>query len=516
MPNILTPRALPRCVRPALLALIVAGAGSRQSSAQTRQIPSALQSVAYHWAPFVVREALRGVICQLTSLEVNQSVRFDFDNDADQTNNQFHATCGNTAGVDMTATVYYSAVETGTGSDNGYYYLGYYWYEPKDNGFYAGDNIGESGHEHDMEGVVLLVQKSPGSPYGTLLNVLTQAHGGLLPYGANNPGSGSGKSGNGTYNLGSVAYWNDNRESGHSRVVAISAAGTHATYEPEICDANTVHPPGIVSQAQSGGAYQVCVRNNNDLMVYQPLLESAPSLGLPGADQLSTGDEYGLFTYQLLELPQTDLWYTRTDLRYFNGEQLALPGGLYGNRFFASTADPGQANPPWAWNGNQSCHTIPLTDGDCYTFNSFAEDGTRNAELTRYFPVTPYGQILTDPATDFVARFAGLPNLAAAPPRYNPYIASPPDYNGSTPLSAYIDGPQMVTAGMSYTWSANITGGTGPYTIQWSGLFGGSGTSVSGSPSSSGSIYLDVWDAASHHVAVSVFVTVCDAPQLTC
>jgi hypothetical protein len=70
-------------------------------------------------------------------------------------------------------------------------------------------------------------------------------------------------------------------------------------------------------------------------------------------------------------------------------------------------------------------------DGDCYTFNSFAEDGTRNAALTRYFPVTPYGQILTDPATDVAARFAGLPNLAAQP-RYNPYIASPPNYDGSS------------------------------------------------------------------------------------
>jgi hypothetical protein len=52
--------------------------------------------------------------------------------------------------------------------------------------------------------------------------------------------------------------------------------------------------------------------------------------------------------------------------------------------------------------------------------------------------------------------------------------------------------------------------------VQWSGALAGSATTVSGSLDSSNYLFLDVWDAASHHIAISIFVTVCQDGQISC
>jgi hypothetical protein len=77
----------------------------------------------------------------------------------------------------------------------------------------------------------------------------------------------------------------------------------------------------------------------------------------------------------------------------------------------------------------------------------------------------------------------------------------------------------MLNAGSTYTTymsNASASGGTAPYTFSRSGVLNSNGDSVTGSPASSGSLYLDVWDAAGRHVAVSTYVTVCDNAQISC
>jgi hypothetical protein len=124
--------------------------------------------------------------------------------------------------------------------------------------------------------------------------------------------------------------------------------------------------------------------------------------------------------------------------------------------------------------------------------------------------------LLGGAAAELAARFPFLPDRSQ-PVRFNPYIANPPDYNVPS-LAVSIDGPTMVTEGQTNTWSALVTGGTGPYTYQWSGGLSGNGQSVAGSLSEN-DVYLDVWDSAGHHAAVSIFVSIvqdCPDNQISC
>lgn len=78
---------------------------------------------------------------------------------------------------------------------------------------------------------------------------------------------------------------------------------------------------------------------------------------------------------------------------------------------------------------------------------------------------------------------------------------------GGQTLTAAISGPDAVNTDWYSTWSAQVSGGTPPYTYSWSGLFYGNGSSVSGSTSSTGDLILDVYDAASSHVTSTKTVT---------
>jgi hypothetical protein len=489
-----------------LVALASAMLAPRVAPAQTLLLPTALRSQVYHWAPFIVRETLTNDICPQTSFEINQMVRVDFDYDVVGTNNVSRAQCGGFPNPDLTATVYFSAVETGTDASTGYYFLTYYWYESRDAGYWAGSVNHDDGHDHDVEGAMLIIKKHPFSPWGELVDVVTQAHGALLPWKWN------GSSVNGapvTRDMGDVQWWNDYRETGHSRPVTISAAGDHATYMPQLCGYGYSGDRGfgIVDLTASSGRYEVCVHDGTNAIIYQPMLEAAldPSSGLSQGDQLSTGyTGTGFATYQLIELSQSPMWSNRTSTALFSGSTLTLPGGLSALPDF----NPGGANPPWQWQGVQSCHV-----GQCYYL--FSGDGTNTFDDEISLPTTASGTFLAAPAVDVGQRFNGLPELNA-PARYNPYVASPPDYNGNYPLAATIDGPQMIPAGIQETWNASISGGTAPYTIQWSGALSGSATSVSGSLSSDAVLYLDVWDAHGAHVAVSIYITVCQNGEISC
>lgn len=84
-------------------------------------------------------------------------------------------------------------------------------------------------------------------------------------------------------------------------------------------------------------------------------------------------------------------------------------------------------------------------------------------------------------------------------------------------LTVSISGPDGVVSGNSGTWYS-ILGlpGTSPYTYDWSGLLSGSSSSISGSPTSSGYLYLRVIDAAADTAYASLYVTVCPSGQIIC
>ena len=70
----------------------------------------------------------------------------------------------------------------------------------------------------------------------------------------------------------------------------------------------------------------------------------------------------------------------------------------------------------------------------------------------------------------------------------------------SLALSAYISGYDAVNTDWYSTWTAHVSGGTPPYTYAWSGLFSGSGSTISGTTSTDGDLILDVHDASGAHV----------------
>jgi len=75
-------------------------------------------------------------------------------------------------------------------------------------------------------------------------------------------------------------------------------------------------------------------------------------------------------------------------------------------------------------------------------------------------------------------------------------------------LQASIAGPSEVQPDYPCTWSAQVGGGQGPYTIQWSGVLSGSGYEVSGSLSAPGWLYLDVTDGAGNTDGDQLYITV--------
>ncbi len=87
--------------------------------------------------------------------------RVDFDGDWSGTNNW-----DNASSRPLTAHAYHSLVETST-----HWYLVYTFFHPRD----WADNIFDSEHENDAEGVLLVVERN-GTEYGALIGAVTVAH----------------------------------------------------------------------------------------------------------------------------------------------------------------------------------------------------------------------------------------------------------------------------------------------------------------------------------------------------
>jgi hypothetical protein len=86
------------------------------------------------------------------------------------------------------------------------------------------------------------------------------------------------------------------------------------------------------------------------------------------------------------------------------------------------------------------------------------------------------------------------------------------------PYGATIDGVESFSVGDFGSWTADVHGGTPPYTYSWTGLFTGSGSSISGTMTQSGNLNLDVWDSTGLHTSTSAFIFVNQCPnnQISC
>lgn len=438
---------------------------------------------------------------------------------------------GNTIGVDNydnafdpsrvlngEPTIYYSIVETGSTSDQGYYFIGYYVYHPQDGGASFPSPIGQivyHGHEHDMEGSYYAIKKNPYSPYGELQVVLTEAHGALIPYenyGAEDIGTSqnhypAGQTGPGSY----LTFSYDYTFHYYRPVVAIRSR-THANYMARSCNTPGGDVYGI-DPAPPSGTYIACIHSGTQWILYSPVpVGSVPSSGV-WPQRLGPDFRSGLAYYKLVELPDSPIWPNRNGLDLFWGNTVNVGGGTTGlDEFHPSGSDHGggvvagaSANPPWQWRGGSG--ECPDTFVGHMCWYDFGEDQTASYHAPAGWPQAPsYGRLLTDPQSEIFMRFPFLQDLIG-PMRYNPYTGVSP-YDPPAQLSVTIGGDDAVTAGMQSAWVANVTGGTGPYTYQWSGALSGNAQVIQGSLQSDDVLYLDVWDAAAAHISVSKAITV--------
>lgn len=489
------------------------------SLAQSQNVlPGNLRSIVYHNAPFYIQEAAK---------ENDQIWPVDYDGDLIGHNNLGGYISGlgelgfwveNNDSLDFnlvaaTPKIYYSVVETGYGPDDGYYLIGYYDYHARDDGFIAfGANW--SGHQHDMEGVWLVIKKSSFAPYGTVVAGLTEAHGALIPYHTDAVQSPWMNYPQGGW-MGSLRSWRDSRYGGYRPVFGIRN-GTHGTYAAQDCSGQTSdYDLGIgmwLGSVENYGEFRACIHEYpGHAIIYYPIMEEAltPSLGLPYAEQLPRAQRDGMALYNLEQVSQSALWSQRDVLgMLFSGTQRALPGGHYGYDYFDGITQ--SAQPPWAWLGGPGEGPLGMY------YYSWGVDGTNNSYSQKNWKTAPYGALLGGSGAELVSRFPFLPDVQQ-PLRFNPYIANQPDYNVPT-LTVSISGPTEVVEGQENTWSAVVSGGTGPYTVTWSGGLTGTGSTISGTLSES-DLYVDVWDSAGRHAAVATYVRImqdCPNFQISC
>lgn len=95
---------------------------------------------------------------------------------------------------------------------------------------------------------------------------------------------------------------------------------------------------------------------------------------------------------------------------------------------------------------------------------------------------------------------------------FSPFTGVEDDFGtvdiGFDPLVVNIDGPDKVPPDYPCTWWANVSGGSGGYTYEWSGVLSGTDSEISGSLSSSGRLYLDVTDSEGWTSGDDVYITV--------
>ncbi|MEU6084073.1 hypothetical protein [Streptomyces sp. NPDC047108] len=229
----------------------------------------------------------------------------------------------------LSATVYYSVVETGT-----HWFITYGYYHPRDWKRFGG-------HENDMEGVMEVVRKD-GTPYGTLEAMISQAHNHYYSY---VPRGGT---------------WTEGRESIDGELLTQPHEGNS-------------HPTSF-QEAKGHGAYRWDGEEfgGGDGIVYYP----GPP-GVPG-EVPENGNDRSV-QYQLVDFfAPGGLWDRRDD-----PETYAKFGSFRGD-----DGSDNAASPPWGWDDKDdgsdlqrgSITTDPARLIDAYFGNKgdFSLDYVRN------------------------------------------------------------------------------------------------------------------------------------------
>jgi hypothetical protein len=475
--------------------------------------------VSYH-APIIIAET--------ADAEPNPEVQdhilpVDFDDNDVASDNAQHAIDGLV--TNGAATAYFSIVETGSTFDRGYFFINYYFYHAQDGGAHFHSiygTIDRHGHDNDMEGVALIVKKSFFAPYGTVIAAYSEAHGALIPW--INPSSGysAGQPAGGRLQ-GYIRFWHDETFDVYRPVVAIRS-GKHGTFMAQDCSGQTQYldlpMPGPaphygmwMGSPESNGTYTSCIHSDSHAITYVPVpLNVSPTSGI-GATRLGPSVRTGTRWYQLKELAASPLWqYRASNGSLFTGNLVVMTGGNSGlDRFSATSTNTNFANPPWQWRGGPGeCFNLYILGYGCWY--SFGAENTDSYYSPADWPTAPnLGWVVTSPQAEAVLRFPYMAQ-ATEPVRYNPYLASPPLCCGNYPLTGTIAGPTVVNYLSTAGWAAGVGGGTPPYTYHWSGIATGGGESTNAFIDTPGTLYLDVYDAAQHHLALSIYVQIICPP----
>jgi hypothetical protein len=472
-------------------------------------VPSYLWPIVAENAPIIIEETTNNG--EPNQRRVNHLMRLDFDGDYSGANNDGNALAQYYPNA--TPTVFYSVAETADA-----YYIGYYFYHIRDNGTRAFSNT--AGHEHDMEGIFEVVEKSPYYPFGYSRLMLSQAHGAMLPYWNPNWFSQPPTVSYGLPSIGVIHTWPD--PNAVMRPVVAIRRNDHGTYLAQRCGSEQTpldwdNGYGIVPDRLSTDPFFACIHGDADGIVYLPgPYPCAPGNGCV-INEVPMGASHGSYYYALTSLHDDQAFWPLRQMpaTMFGGTFAYLGGNQSGYLGFHGSDSDTQANPPWAWTGGPGeCQTVSVINvvGCWYSFGS---DDTNNYWWDRIFwPTITPGFVLTDPVQ--VAYNYWPQQGLSTSVIYNPFVGGAG--SSPAPLSASIDGPiyfnDFNTAG---TWSAVVSGGTAPYTYQWSGdFFYGTGSSISGTVPESSILYLDVWDATGAHVAYSASLMRCPLLEFGC
>lgn len=497
-------------------------------------LPVRLKQVVYDNAPIVWHETDDNY----ANLNVrDHMLRADFDGDQYASNNSENA-AKSSKFVDRSATAYFSIVETGATTYSGYYYIGYYYYHPRDGGqsFYSNAcacQVANDGHDNDFEGVYLVVKKTMYAPSGVLLYALSEAHGALIPA-IRKPTTFTSEPlvapQEGEY--GYINFWRDLQSSTMRPVVAIRSR-THGTYfaqnyvSSDFYDRFYSQGFGIdPGEPDQYARYSPHGHSGTQALIQLPVPPYQDPTATLRPDPLYPDTRNGTVHYQLLELYQTPLWTTRSALWSFyysvpqetwnqvagnSGPPVTMQGT---NESVYPAFVPGPTNPDpgdaatavWEWRGGRGEGPHYDLQGTEQHWYMFAFDNTDSWNDNRWWPrATTYGNLLTIPYSEMETRFPGFSGGVNEVTAYNPYtlVFAPPPQQGSGPMTVSISGPDVVASGYGYQWTADITGGTAPYTYQWSGGGVGSDQTITAAFCEDGALYLDVWDANGTHVALS-------------
>ena len=501
---------------------IIAALGTARLSAQ-QAMTEELRNIVLYNAPYIIAETPD----DNTVFEIygnpsgyDHLLAVDFDNDYLGRNNTGNAANGYIPR--RIPTVYYSIEETSASDGTGFYYIGYYFYHPRDRGFTV-DIYTNGGHQHDMEGVFLIVRKTSWNPYGTPVLAWSEAHGALIPYyapGFVDPNTALSEGNSSTWG-GEIVFRFD-ADFGKLRPVVAIAQSTHGTYMAQACGPTAtpgVHRDGYgYDISSSGNAYRACIHQGRSWISYQPATDSYPFVGL------ADSENYNTYNYRLVELATSPVWQYRSssgDNGLFTGATLDLGHGLRGADFFTPLFPlilGLDAHPPWAWRGGPGeAHSFLGIGGHWY---SFGQDGTGEGEgHGAPWPTFLPGELLVAPQN---AAYRFFPHYGYSgfnePVVFSAFYSANPPPPPPQELTVSISGPNVVWTGHSASWSAVVSYGTPPYTYQWSGDYMGSSTqsTFSGNVFYPFTLYLDVWDAVGAHVAMTKDVDTSDCWPNVC